>query len=161
MPNWVRLFFVLLLLFVSATAAGADEHQQLMQQIQRDYDALGTNDCTVACKAFSSMRRATDRLCEIDPGSACAEAKSKLEDARRRVRASCPMCAVDEEPKPKTEAPPPPAPPPARAEAVTASAPPAESKRGGCAGCRIGGVDPGGEILFILALAAAFLRRRR
>ena len=160
MPIWVRLFSILVLLSVSRPAAGADEHQQLMQEIQRDYDALGTNDCTVACKAFTSMRRATDRLCEIDPGSACAEAKNKLEDARRRVRASCPMCAVDEEPKPKTEAPPSPAPPP-RADAVSASGPPAESKRGGCAGCRIGGADPGGEILFILVVAAAFLRRRR
>ena len=40
------------------------------------------------------MRRATERLCVIEPGQRCADARQKLDNASQRVGASCPMCVA-------------------------------------------------------------------
>ena len=52
--------------------------------------------CAIACKAFGSMRRAADRLCELtgDDDSACSDARSRVARSGARVRRSCPSCAA-------------------------------------------------------------------
>ena len=78
-----------------ARADGGGEREQLMLQLTQEYDALSTSDCTSACRALASMERAANRLCVLDTGKVCDDARTKLEDARKRVRAACPMCVVD------------------------------------------------------------------
>jgi MYXO-CTERM domain-containing protein len=137
-----------------------DEAAELARSIEREAQQLATDDCTSACRASASMRGATDRLCAIDPGKRCADARAILADATRRVRDACPACAVTAAPE---------APMPGRAhqrEPVTMNAPPApapESKRGGCAGCATSGVPVDGSAgaLALLALAALGRARRR
>jgi MYXO-CTERM domain-containing protein len=141
---------------LAGAPAAADEREDLMRQIGQEYDALSTSDCLAACKALASMQRAADRLCELDTGTTCAEARAKVDDARRRVRAACPMCAVE---KKTTDAQPPPPPPAPAPEAQTASGPPQESARGGCASCNAGAA--GGDALGGILAAAWLLARRR
>ncbi len=67
---------------------------------QGDADAhkrVGASDpCTSACRALSSMRRATDHLCGLsgDGDERCQNARRRVESASSRVRASCPMCSA-------------------------------------------------------------------
>lgn len=61
-----------------ATAdAGANEMEELRRSIAHDAQSLSTEDCTTACKALGSMRRATERLCALDPGAPCTEARDR------------------------------------------------------------------------------------
>lgn len=49
-------------------------------------------DCRLACKALSSMRRSTERICamsESDGSEHCVRAKRRLQDAEKRVESSC------------------------------------------------------------------------
>jgi hypothetical protein len=134
---------------------GGDDVESLARSLARQAEALGTDDCAAACKALASMRRAADRICAMDPGDRCAEARETLEGATRKVRARCPACAVDTQPRPR------PAPQlesvgsrddEARA-GVTAAAPPAEHERGGCAGCTASSASaPGGAARGVMSI---------
>ncbi len=129
----------------------------LQKNLADEQVALSTADCSTACRALGSIRRVADRICALDPGEPCASARTKAEDATRRVREACPDCAV--------AAIAPPSPMPASREATVAttdSGPPAESKRGGCAGCTTasGTTDPANAGGLVFAVAALAVRRR-
>lgn len=131
---------------------------------------LSTSDCATACRALASIRRAADKICALDSGERCAAGRARADDATRRVREACPECAIASAP------PAPPAPSPEREErAMTktgsdaaptsvASSPPAEAKRGGCAGCvtaPTSDADLTTAALAVVALASAIALRRR
>jgi hypothetical protein len=160
---------------VTTGPAAKEDLTALEKSLTEQHDALSTSDCATACRALASIRRAADKICALDPGDRCAAGRAKAEDATRRVRDACPECAI-------ATAPPSPAPgkeeramtkggsgskaaesAPAPEMAVQ-SAPPSESKRGGCAGCAMASATPGdlgGGVLAGLALAFALGRRRR
>jgi len=50
--------------------------------------------CHIACRALSSMRRATDRLCSLagEHDHRCARARTRLEIAATRVATDCEEC---------------------------------------------------------------------
>lgn len=127
---------IVLCLFLAAPAYAADagdEADDLARQIAQQGEALSTDDCTAACSALASMRRAADRLCALDPGARCRDARRIVDVASRKVRAACPQCAIAMQPGPEEGAMP---------VAKTASAPPepqAERASGGCASCGGGG----------------------
>ncbi len=56
---------------------------------------LSTDGCETACQALASMRRATDRLCDLtsDEPSRCSDARGRLDRATQRVREVCSDCA--------------------------------------------------------------------
>ena len=152
---------ILLVIGLPAPAAAEpDELKALEDEIARDETALSTEGCAVACQAFSSMQRAADRLCALDPGARCAAARAKVKDAAGRVRASCPECGIGSvEPSPIASG-------RGSAERVEEDAPPNASpppKGGGCAGCNVGDGERGtaGVIASVLAWALARWRRRR
>ena len=135
-------------------AAAADDLKTLQEQLGHEADELSTADCGVACRALASMQRTADRICALDPGPPCTEARGKVTDAESRVRAACPDCAV------------------AASREVTAtgaepgrkpdSADAEQVRGGGCAGCAIDDRGPGGAgLLAALGALAAWLRRRR
>jgi hypothetical protein len=160
-----RLFLVAALVLAlprAASAAGgvapvtsADEIRALDGQIAA---ALSTRSCVVACEALGSMARAADRLCALEPGPRCDEARARVSDAQRRVQEACPECAIGGRTSPPvqaSEAPPAPPPPAPVAEMV------AVGKRGGCAGCVVGGDGvPDGSALAALGALAVLARRR-
>jgi uncharacterized protein (TIGR03382 family) len=129
-------------------------------EVDRDYAQALASDCATACRALDSMRRATERLCALDPGDRCASAKKKLDDATAHVRSACPSCAaqLDEEKKPVATPPPPEA---------TGSQPAAEmesvQRKGGCAGCATTSspVEAVGPLAFAGLLLLGLRRRRR
>ena len=87
------------LTFWSASALGADagpgdDVESLAKQLQQEYSALSTSDCAIACKAYASIRRASDKICGLEPGPRCNDARSKADDAQRRVQAACPDCHI-------------------------------------------------------------------
>jgi MYXO-CTERM domain-containing protein len=138
------------------TTSDADAAQA---EVDRDYTQALASDCATACRALDSMRRATERLCALDPGDRCASARKKLDDATTHVRSACPACAtqLDEEKKPVPRPPPPEAlasPPAVEMESV--------QRKGGCAGCAT--TSSPGQAVGPLALAGLLLlglRRRR
>jgi MYXO-CTERM domain-containing protein len=139
------------------TPDGGTDADALAAEIDSDWTQLQSSDCDTACRALDSMRRATDRLCTMDPGERCSRARKKLADATSRVRSACPNCPeatgrVFPESE-KTEAPPPPPSNAATEEAV-------QKKRGGCAGCTVGQAPDGAAVATSL-LAFALLMRRR
>jgi len=149
-----------------------DDLTTLERNLASESAALSTSDCTTACRALASIRRAADRICALDSGERCAAGRAKADEATRRVREACPECAIASAPPPLT----PPKPAPEREEramtkggaqptadtAVAASAPPSESKRGGCAGCATTPATPGDLTTAALAISAlAFTLRRR
>jgi MYXO-CTERM domain-containing protein len=150
-----------------ARAQGAkDDVTTLEKNLAQEHDALSTSDCATACRALASIRRAADKICALDPGERCARGRAKADDATRRVREACPECAI-------AVAPPQPAPPKTEdramtkggaatdVEVVTASAPPSESKRGGCAGCTTSSSTPNDLAFGALAFGALALVMRR
>ena len=153
--------------FAPALALADDGPQenavQLEQSIEDQATTLSTDDCATACKALASMQRAADRLCKMDPGPSCTKARSVVDSATHRVRDACPTCASALVPTP----PPPRAPSPdevgvEQREVSTQSAPPAESRRGGCAGCDAAGGPPVSDAaLFALAWLMTRVRRKR
>jgi len=158
----------LVLLASSAHAADAgDDVDALLRSLHGDATALTTTDCAQACQALGSMRRATDRICAIDPGARCEDARKTLDDAARRVRDACPECVVATRPespgtavKPTVERrEPAPAPPPREgSEVATAQA---EKGRGGCASCSASSREEGAPVWSALAAAAWLLARSR
>src|SRR4051812_23172136 len=80
---------VLAVLVVPSGAAADDagivkereaEIEQLVRSIATDAQSLSTDDCVSACKALDSMRRATARLCSLDSGRRCTDARAVLDD---------------------------------------------------------------------------------
>jgi hypothetical protein len=74
-----------------AEKAGADPPKK------KDEERLSQGDaCSTACSALASMERATLHLCGLagESDRRCGEARSRVEAATTRVRASCPVCAV-------------------------------------------------------------------
>ena len=150
-------------------ARASDEITNLERSLAEETATLSTSDCSAACRALASIRRAADKICALEPGDRCTAAHAKAEDATRRVRDACPECAIasiaPEHPKaPATDTHAPVA--PTSQESVTKSggnAPPSEPGRGGCASCDAGGASPGDPSaagLGVLALLR-LLRRRR
>ncbi|MDB5212397.1 MAG: hypothetical protein JWO86_324 [Myxococcaceae bacterium] len=159
------------------TQAPKEDLTTLEKSLDEQHDALSTSDCATACRALASIRRAADKICALDPGDRCTAGRAKADDATRRVREACPECAIASarpEPKPdheeramtkggtgpKKAAE---APAPGNDAFATATAPPSESKRGGCAGCtttREGPGDLAGGVLAVAALALIARRRR-
>lgn len=147
--------------------AGGDI-EALEREIDRDETELATKSCVDACRALTSMKNAAERLCAIDPGPKCKDARDRVTRATDRVRSACPECAAatlttKPEAQPTTPAPPP-APP--RAD-VVASSMPAESapRKGGCAGCAVESssapLEPFALALFVAAAIALRARGRR
>lgn len=66
-----------------------------LQQAQSDLEAAAS-DCTAACRALSSMERATQHLCTLvsdpDDQKRCDDAQHRLAAARARVKSSCGTC---------------------------------------------------------------------
>ena len=70
-----------------------------LDQAVDDFDRAATelaaaaSDCSRACKALGSMRRASDRICSLDPGKAaggrCRRARERVTSAEARVRERC------------------------------------------------------------------------
>jgi len=144
----------------AADAGVPGELAALEKQLETEQSlALSTTDCAVACRALASMRRAADRLCEVDQNERCAGAKKKVEDAARRVREACPECTAAFSATP--------APDSSRDERVStaqAGAVPSESRRGGCAGCTTAtarGSDLAATALGVLLASVLGARRRR
>lgn len=151
-------------------AARADEVSDLEKGLAQEHAALSTSDCTAACRALASIRRAADKICAIEQGPRCAAARARSDDATRRVREACPECAI------ASIAPQKPTSPAAQdvssAKAApaavqneplrTASPPSSERGRGGCASCHASGASLGEATTGVLAfLALAGLLRRK
>jgi hypothetical protein len=163
----------------SAHAQAAKEDLTTLEKsLDEQHDALSTSDCATACRALASIRRAADKICALDPGDRCVSGRAKADDATRRVREACPECAIATAPsEPRredramtkggtsqkaTKASEDPGASPVSTPTAQ-SAPPSESKRGGCAGCtttRGGPGDLAGGALAVLALALVVSRRR-
>lgn len=177
MRIWLSLALVSAL--VAPASALADEPpvseiDELVTALDDTIAALDTSDCAVACRALASMIRSADRICEIDPGPPCAEARAKVEAARQKVLAACPDCtaaaAGAKEKTPRRDedkAPAPGSQPVEENERITGAresavdAPPAEDKGGGCASCALVGHAPIGGGWWLLAGAGLFAARRR
>jgi MYXO-CTERM domain-containing protein len=155
----------------------------LEAQLARAAASLSTGSCDVACRALDSMERARGRLCALDPGPRCAEARDRVKKAGDRVRAACPECStsleeappavgVKKAPSPAAEPASPPPPPPDAPPRPAAPPPPEPSveaaavrRGGGCAGCTVADDDRGalgvGALAVLGALAGLARRRRR
>lgn len=150
------------LLGVSPNAFAADDVTTLETQLGKETSELSTSDCASACKALASIRRAADRICELEPGPRCDAARSKADSATKKVRDACPECAIAELKKEDEErraadkpAQAPPAPVSASSEAKNA---PAES-RGGCRNCATSSGAPDRGDFAVFALAALLVGR--
>jgi hypothetical protein len=55
----------------------------------------GGDPCLSACRALASMRRSVDHLCGLtgDGDSRCEGARTRVQGASERVRATCPACS--------------------------------------------------------------------
>jgi hypothetical protein len=141
---------------------GPDDVDELVRAVDRAAQTLSTDDCSAACNALASMRRAAERLCSLDPGQRCADARRTVDEASRKVRAACPQCAVAMQPPMEEQRMPaktggsPNAPPPAPEPTIAARA---ESGRGGCASCSSGGGAGGDAAAWMLAVALVLARR--
>ena len=149
-------------------AAPSNDAEAAMAEVNRDYASALAADCTMACQALDSMRRATEHLCTLDAGDRCATARQKLADATAHVRAACPACGGElrDETNGTKPGPPPLSPVPKEAPPPPATVNAAEeaqvSKRGGCAGCATSG-PAGGDVapLGVAVIGLLALRRRR
>jgi hypothetical protein len=165
--RWGGVAVISTLTFASATAfadAGEGEDvESLLKQLTQEHTALSTQDCVTACKAYASIRRAADKICGLEPGPRCSDARSKADDAQRRVQAACPDCQVAAA-RPKDD----------EYRAGHAGSPGADAKtaavesesaprKGGCASCSTPGERPTGDfgVLILGALAISRVLRRR
>lgn len=135
-----------------ADAGAADDVRTLEQQLTDEHSALSTADCSAACRALSSIRRAAERICALEPGPRCDAAREKAADATRRVREACPDCVLPSAPEPT--------PSPERAMTVDQEAPamPASEARGGCRSCAATEGSPAAD-LGVIALATLAIAR--
>lgn len=81
---------------VDEATLSLDQAWQLLDQ--RQLQLSGRGDCSVACKALASMKRAADRICELTGGDGdrCKSARTMVEEAQRRVAERCGECASDD-----------------------------------------------------------------
>jgi MYXO-CTERM domain-containing protein len=147
------------LVFFATEASAADEVTTLETQLGKEASELSTSDCAAACRALASIRRAADRICELEPGPRCDAARTKADDATKRVREACPECAIaglkkDEEQERRAAKP-----ADAPTQAATEAAPPAE-RPGGCRNCSTSSGAPDRGDFAVFALAALLLGRR-
>jgi MYXO-CTERM domain-containing protein len=157
-------------MFTTRPARASDEITNLEKSLAEETATLSTSDCSAACRALASIRRAADKICALEPGERCTAAQAKAEDATRRVRDACPECAIasiaPDRPKAPAAISPSPA-PPRDHEAMTkggTNAPHSEPGRGGCASCDAGGAGPGdlgAGALGIVALLRLLRRRKQ
>lgn len=160
-----RSFFGLLVAttFVTANAFADEDVETLVKQLDQEHTALSTQDCVTACKALASIRRAAEKICGLEAGPRCIDARSKADDAQRRVQAACPDCQIaaakpkDDERRASKKG----APEEAPTTGSTKNAPPAESSRGGCASCSTPGDVPTGDVGVLVVAGLALARRLR
>jgi MYXO-CTERM domain-containing protein len=153
---------VLLLMLVPSvvqaqTADAGTDLAAAQAEVDQDYAQAMASDCALACKALGSMKRATLRLCALDPGDRCAAAQQKLQAATAHVRASCPECAEELNEAPiggKTTT-------PATADVQVLAAQESVQKRGGCAGCTMTSSARDGALPLGLAVLLGLLLRSR
>lgn len=169
----LRASTILAVTFWSASAFGADagpgdDVESLAKQLQQEWSALSTSDCAIACKAYASIRRAADKICGLEPGPRCNDARSKADDAQRRVQAACPDChiaiAPGKEDERRAVQPAPPPPMDAKGSATAMESSESAPRKGGCASCTTSGERPIGDLGAAAAFAfvmARILRRRR
>jgi hypothetical protein len=57
-------------------------------------ELAGGDPCLSACRALASMRRSVDHLCGLtgDGDARCEGARTRVQGASERVRATCPAC---------------------------------------------------------------------
>jgi hypothetical protein len=162
--RWGGAAFGIAITFASAGAFGAqpvDESVDALQkQLHDDYATLSTQDCVTACKALASIRRAADRICALEPGPRCVDARAKADDAQRRVQAACPDCQLAAAP-PKDEERRATAVPGAAEQSKPAMAKNAPEHQGGCASCNTPGERPTGDLGMFLLAALVVARRLR
>ncbi|MGZ3449327.1 MAG: hypothetical protein ACXVEF_06990 [Polyangiales bacterium] len=76
----------------ASTMVDLPSAERALDDASKAFAAAGS-DCVSMCKALQSMARATERLCELagngPDATRCADAKSKLEGARAKVKATC------------------------------------------------------------------------
>lgn len=149
--------------FASADAFGAEDSvESLQKQLQDEVTALSTQDCVMACKALGSIRRAADRICALEQGPRCIDARSKADDAQRRVQAACPDCHIAAaKPKPEDEERRAAEPAAGADKPMTKSAPPAERGGRGCGSCSTAGSTSSGDLSVLVLAALAVARRLR
>lgn len=156
-----------------AQGAQPDAVTTLEKSLAEEHAALSTADCSTACRALASIRRAAEKICALDPDERCVAARAKADDATRRVRDACPDCAIASAPLPTS----PPRDRPAAKGGVHAgsdspspvsasppNSPQSESRRGGCAGCTTTAAAPAGDLASValaLVALALVLRRKR
>jgi hypothetical protein len=144
----------------SPASDGGSNADAVAAEIDRDWAQVQSSDCDTACRALDSMRRATERLCEMDPGERCARARQKLAEATAHVRSACPSCPeATGRMFPESEKAEAPAPPTGNAAVAEETV---QKKSGGCGGCTLGsahGSSPGAA--WLLGLALLMLRKRR
>jgi len=150
----------LALLLVANEAHAADDVTTLETQLGRETTELSTADCASACKALASIRRAADRICDLEPGPRCNAARDKSEAATKRVREACPECALAAMPAPEPRKEERAYVNDASAKGSPAAAPPAESERGGCRSCATTSQAPTSGDLWLFGLVAALITRR-
>jgi hypothetical protein len=67
--------------------AGRADYQKSLH----DFDQVSA-DCTLACKALASLKRAADHLCVVAEPEECSDARVRVDRARRAVEAQCGGC---------------------------------------------------------------------
>ena len=74
-----------------------DEAQRMFDQRSQTFEAAGA-DCTLLCKALSSMQRAAEHLCQLvaeggpTDRKRCDDAKQRVVSARAKVTQMCGNC---------------------------------------------------------------------
>jgi hypothetical protein len=59
----------------------------------REHDVeMAGGDCEKACKALASLERAANHLCALSEPDECADARARVDRARRAVTAQCGSC---------------------------------------------------------------------
>ncbi len=58
---------------------------------EHDFQMVGS-DCEKACKALASLERAANHLCMLSEPDECADARARVDRARRAVTAQCGGC---------------------------------------------------------------------
>ena len=58
---------------------------------EHDFEMAGA-DCEKACKALASLERAANHLCALSEPDECADARARVDRARRAVSAQCGGC---------------------------------------------------------------------
>jgi MYXO-CTERM domain-containing protein len=148
--------------FAAEGEGQGEDVDTLVKHLGEEHAALSTQDCITACKALGSIRRAADRICALEPGPRCTDARAKADDAQRRVQAACPDCQIaaappkDEERRATTRPAPEPPPP-----TVSAKSAPPERSKGGCASCSTPGEAPTGDFAVMMLAALAVARSLR